>query len=137
MAKIYFVDVGIRNQLVRDLRPIDERADAGPVLEDWVFTELWKAMPSTAGLHYWRSTSKAEVDFVVDRGDLIIGIEVKAGNLGRPNIPRSARSFIEAYRPKVFFIVSKDITAADRIGTTQVRWLPAEEVAAAVAELLR
>jgi hypothetical protein len=136
-SKIYFVDIGIRNQLVHDLRPIDQRADAGPVLESWVFTELWKVLPSTAGLHYWRSTSKAEVDFVVARGDQIIGVEVKAGNLGRPNVPRSARSFMEGYRPKNFLIVSKDIVATDRMGATEIRWLGPQDVAAAVAELLR
>jgi predicted AAA+ superfamily ATPase len=98
---------------------------------------LWKILPSTAGLHYWRSTSKAEVDFVVARGDQIIGVEVKAGNLGRPNVPRSARSFIEGYQPKKFFIVSKDIVATYRIGATEIRWLGPPDVAAAVAELLR
>ncbi len=74
---------------------------------------------------------------MVARGDQIIGVEVKAGNLGRPNVPRSARSFIEGYQPKKFFIVSKDIVATYRIGATEIRWLGPPDVAAAVAELLR
>lgn len=56
---------------------------------------------------------------------------------GRPNVPRSTRSSIEGYQPKVFIIVSKDVVAVDRIGATQVRWLRPQEVAASVAELLR
>lgn len=134
--KLYFVDSGIRNQLLNDLRPMDERADAGAVLESWVFTELWKILPSTAGLHYWRSSSNAEVDFVLTHGETIIGLEVKAGNLQRPAVSRSSRSFIEAYRPSAFFVTSPEYAARDQIGPTEIRWIPPQEVASAVGELL-
>jgi hypothetical protein len=62
---------------------------------------------------------------------------VKAGYFGRRSVPRSARSFSVAHRPKVFIIVSKDIAAIDQIGTTRVHWLPPQDVAAAVADLLQ
>jgi hypothetical protein len=44
---------------------------------------------------------------------------------------------MEGYRPKNFLIVSKDIVATDRMGATEIRWLGPQDVAAAVAELLR
>ena len=39
------LDNGLRNQLVHDFRPVGERTDAGPLLENWVAGELSKALP--------------------------------------------------------------------------------------------
>jgi len=123
-SKIYLVDNGVRNQLVGDFRPLDERTtDAGPVLEGWVFTELWKLLPEGATLHFWRSASGAEVDFVVARGEEVVGIEVKAGALRRPNLPRAARSFLDAYRPRVFFLVNTGFEGEDEVRGSKVEWI--------------
>jgi hypothetical protein len=129
--KIYLVDTGIRNRLVHDFNPPAERADAGPLLGTWVFTELWKALPDGATLHFWRSASGAEVDFVVARGDLTVAVEVKAGG-ARPRFPRAARSFVEAYRPKALLMVQSGVSHQESEGATEVTWLRPEEVAAAV-----
>ena len=121
---------------MHDLRPTAARNDLGAVLEGWVFSELWKLLPSTAGLHFWRSTSKAEVDFVVSLGDLTIGVEVKAGRLGRPALPRSARSFVDAYQPQSFLVVCTDISHYEILGTTRVEWLHPRHLATRVTALL-
>jgi len=132
--KIYLVDIGVRNRLVHDFKSLSERADAGPALESWVFSELWKSLPDGASLHFWRSTSGAEVDFVVRRGDLTVAVEVKAGSAARPRFPRAARSFVEAYRPQTLFMVQGGLSHRQREGDTDVRWLSAPEIAAAVQE---
>ncbi len=121
--KVFFIDPGIRNRILHDFRSLDERTDAGAAMESWVFSELWKASPAGSGVSFWRSTSKAEVDFVLDLPHTLIGIEVKAGRLGRRTIPRAARSFIEAYRPACFFMVNGDIRGSERLGATEVRWI--------------
>ncbi len=127
--KIFLVDNGIRNQLVHDFRPLADRLDAGPLFENWIFTELWKALPPGATLHHWRSTSQAEVDFVVVRGDLIVGVEVKAGRLRRPTLPRASRSFIEAYEPAKFFVVNNGLSHQESLGQTEVCWITGPELA--------
>ena len=132
--KVFFVDQGLRNRLVHDFRLPGERADNGATLENWVFTELLKAAPADAGVHFWRSTSKAEVDFVLDLPGALVGVEVKAGRLGRRTIPRSARSFIEAYSPELFLILSADGEGAERIGNTKIRWIPPHHIGAVVRE---
>lgn len=119
--KVYLVDGGLRNQLVGDLRPLPGRADTGPLFEGWVFSELLKAMPDDASLHYWRSTSGAEVDFVVSAKDRPVGVEVKAGPLRRPGLPRGARSFIDAYKPSRFVVANATLDHAERLGETEVR----------------
>ena len=57
-------------------------------------------------LSYWRSKSKAEVDFVLEKAGALIGLEVKAQALTRPALSRSARSFIEAYGPDTVLTVA-------------------------------
>ena len=135
--KLFFIDNGIRHHLVGDLRPLEDRADSGSALENWVFSELWKALPPGADLHFWRSTSKAEVNFVVAARDTLIGVEVKAAHLGRPRISRSARSFIEAYVPRAFFIVNRGVSGGEDLGATAVRWMAPRELASSSSDLLR
>jgi predicted AAA+ superfamily ATPase len=135
--KIFLIDNGIRNHLVHDFQPPADRVDSGPTVENWVFGELRKTLPLELDIHFWRSTSKAEVDFVVDTGSAIVGLEVKGGAMGRPSIPRSARSFIEAYRPKHFLMISTDRFDPEHIGTTEVAWITLDEVASTVEELVR
>ena len=133
--KVFFVDQGIRHRLIHDFRSLKDRTDAGAVMENWVFTELWKTVPTDAGVHFWRSTSHAEVDFVLDLPRTLVAIEVKAGRLGRRTIPRAARSFIDAYHPAFFLIVSQDAAGSTMLGATEVRWVPPWRLPGAVAGL--
>jgi predicted AAA+ superfamily ATPase len=134
--KLYWVDCGLRNHLVRDFRPLAARTDAGALLENWVFTELWKALPESATLHFWRSTSGAEVDFVITQGETLVAIEVKAGDLGRATIPRPLRSFVEAYRPVAALIVNRGLEHHDSLGSTSIQWLAADQLVQAVTTIL-
>lgn len=135
--KVFFLDVGLRNRLVGELRPFEERGDRGAVLETWVFSELAKGLPFDATIAYWRTRSGAEVDFIVRDESRFMGIEVKASALGRPTLSRSARSFIEAYAPATFFVVNLALEHAERIGDTAVRWLPPWQLPSAIAARAR
>jgi predicted AAA+ superfamily ATPase len=134
--KLFFIDNGIRHHLVGDLRGLEDRPDSGKALENWVFGELWKELPADADLRFWRSTSKAEVDFVVSARASIIGVEVKAAHLDRARISRSARSFIQAYEPKAFIVVNRGITASEQLGPTEIRWMSPPEIAPGLADIL-
>jgi len=121
--KMYFIDTGLRNAVIGDFRAPRERTDAGPLLETWVFSELVKRLGPRGGLHYWRTRSGAEVDFVVETAHGPLGFEVKAGALASPRLSRSSRSFIEAYAPRRFFVINETLRHADRIGRSDVRWI--------------
>ena len=130
--KVFFADTGLRNAIVRQLGPFDDRIDRGPLFESWVGAELRKRLSPLLPddeLRYWRSRSGAEVDFVVNRGDRLLAFEVKACQMKRPQLSRSARSFIQAYAPSVFYVVNLALVASDRIGDTEVRWIPPEVLA--------
>lgn len=139
--KIYFADGGLRNLMVdRVDASFEHHPERGPVLETWVGGELRKHLsPLLPGqtLHYWRSKSGAEVDFVVALPDGPIGFEIKAAPLQRPKLSRSARSFIEAYAPKVFVVVNLALDETRRLGDTEVRWRPPEALADAAGLMAR
>ena len=96
--KLYFVDTGLRNVISKKFEVnID-----GKLFENYVLTELLK-MGFTP--KYWRTKSKAEVDFIVEKENNIIPIEVKIQTeFGK--IERGMQSFIEAYKPKKAIIVT-------------------------------
>ena len=123
-VKAFFIDNGVRNHLARNMAEnFSVRGDKGALLENWIFSELIKALPLSASLHYWRTRSGAEVDFVVAAGSEICAVEVKSGALRKSGLSRSARSFIEAYHPRFFYLVNMSLNAEASIGSTSVFYI--------------
>jgi predicted AAA+ superfamily ATPase len=79
-------------------------------MENFIFTELSKYInPLLDRIHFWRSKSQAEVDFVVIKGDKMIAIEVKATALKKVKISRSLRSFIQSYKPDKTIVINTSL----------------------------
>jgi len=96
--KLYFVDTGLRNSIVDNFGSEPD----GRLFENYVLSELIKAGFSPK---YWRTKSKAEVDFIVEKNSKLIPIEVKLN--AKPNkVGKSLRSFIETYKPKEGFVIT-------------------------------
>ncbi|MFQ5641735.1 MAG: ATP-binding protein, partial [bacterium] len=125
--KVYFIDTGLRNAIIEDFSSL--RPDKGVLYESYVFEELLKA---DLTFHFWRSKSKAEVDFVVKRDHSIIPIEVKAGH---PQITRSFRSFIQRYQPDRAFVVNSEVRDEGKLEATLVRKVFFSEVVDLVKEI--
>ncbi len=109
MPKVFFLDNGLRNAIFGGFEPSPGRADKGALWENAVFCELMKRLSLLDEVFYWRSKSRAEVDFVVRRRQRLLALEVKAGALHRPTLSRAARSFIAAYRPARFGVVNASL----------------------------
>ncbi len=60
----------------------------------------------------------------------LIGIECKAAALTRPELTRSARSFIQAHQPTHFVVVNLSLTLDAVIEGVPVAWRPAAWLAA-------
>ena len=81
--RLFLFDTGVRNALLR--RPLDVPLpdERGPLLEHFVACELHRRLrtlwPEAALFHY-RTRSGAEVDFVLEVGRDLWGIEVKASS---------------------------------------------------------
>ena len=96
--KVFFIDNGIRNQLLNSFSsPIELRPDKGQLFENWVFTEIWKVLPFQSDIKFWRSKSGAEVDFIIEHSGKTYAIEVKAGEMKMPTVRKSIHSFLSAY----------------------------------------
>ncbi len=103
--KIYFVDLGIRNTLIGDFNPIDLRADAGLLWENFLFVERRKLFANKAMVvtsNFWRSYSGAEVDYIEKTtNEELKGFEFKYGS---GSLSRGASSFTSEYGTKVQLI---------------------------------
>ena len=95
--KIYYLDTGMRNAIVNRF----DSTPHGGTFENYVLVELLKAGRKPK---YWRTKSKAEVDFVLEFDNQLIPIEVKSGGM-TGTITKSLRSFIETYQPEIAYVV--------------------------------
>lgn len=69
--KVYFYDLGIRNVLINDFRPLDLRPDAGAVWENLIIMGKWRSINYTRSnekIYYYRELAgkQKEVDLIVD-----------------------------------------------------------------------
>lgn len=119
--KTYYMDLGMRNCAINNFTEFDQREDKGKLLENFVFRQLIEGS-SEWKINYWRTTGKAEVDFVLTKGKKIVPVEVKlsGGKLGK-----SFYSFIKAYKPEKAIIVTLNEFREKSIGKTKVCWIPA------------
>ncbi len=118
--KLYFLDNGMRNAVIKNFQMINVRADAGYLRENYVASELVK---NDMELRHWRTKSKAEVDFIIEKNGEIYPLEIKS-NLNVPKITKSFRSFIEKYQPKKGFVACEKLFAKEKISGTTVFWIP-------------
>lgn len=76
-SKFYFFDTGVARYLQKRSRLKEQSPELGEVFEAWIHHELraYVDYHSEMSLHFWRTTTKIEVDFILNES---IGIEVKA-----------------------------------------------------------
>ncbi len=82
--KLYFCDPGLASWLVglRDPAHLTAHPLRGALFENWVVSELAKEQANRGedpSVHFWRDKEGHEVDAVVERGGVLHGIEIKAG----------------------------------------------------------
>jgi len=103
--KIFFIDNGFRNAIIDNFQEIENRSDKGQLNENFVSSEIVK---NEKEARYWRTKSKAEIDFILEKAGKIIPLEVKS-DLKEPKISKSMYSFSEKYKTKKVFILSKSL----------------------------
>lgn len=119
--KNYFIDLGLRNYLLVDFRAIKNRNDSGAIMENYAHN-LLNSLNLTLNLKYWRTKSKAEVDFVIEDEQKIYPIEVKY--VSKRIVGKSFYSFIDKFNPKAGIILTKDYLAEEKIKNTKVKFIP-------------
>jgi len=116
--KIYFNDLGLRNCLMNNFLPIDNRMDKGILYENYILNELKSNFDGK--INYWRTTGKAEVDFILQLNSEIIPIEVKS----QSKIRKSYLSFLKTYKPKTGVVFTEKEFKIKKIEETKVAFIP-------------
>jgi predicted AAA+ superfamily ATPase len=109
MPKVYFLDPGYRNSVLKSFARLEERVDNGGTLETILFTEMVKN--GKQDIRFWRTQSKQEIDFIVDDTQ---AFEVKMQ--ARKFSVHKYRAFLEAY-PEISLspVVLSDDSALDML----------------------
>jgi len=76
MPKVYLLDTGLRNCLLNNFQPLNERTDKGELWENTIFRLLADKYPEEE-IQYWRTSTGNEVDFVLPEYTTPKAIEVK------------------------------------------------------------
>jgi predicted AAA+ superfamily ATPase len=123
MPTFYFYDLGLRNFAGESSK--EGIIPDGFLFENFIFLLLRGRGDSfLRPVHFWRTKSGAEVDFVIEQGVNPVPIEVKYAAFRKPIIGKSLRSFIERYQPDRAYIVTKDYSHEVSIGATTVNFVP-------------
>ncbi len=102
--KVYFFDTGLRNYIVNDFRPLDERGDLGGLLENTVFEQLIK---NGYSFNYWRTKQKQEIDFILHlTGGKKLALEIK-NNF--KEIPRAFSAIKSIHKNMNFVVVARKV----------------------------
>ena len=123
MPKIYFCDSGIRNQAARNMDSLENRVDAGALVENCVYKSLFASSAIQEKIKFWRTKHGNEVDFVID-DQRPFGVEVKYRRIKKPRKPAGLRSFSAKYQTSVSIIVTRDLLAVSKETTQVFKYVP-------------
>ena len=89
MDKIYFYDTGIRNIVINQFSPMNERVDNGNIWENFIISERRK-FNSYQGkfkeYYFWRTYTGAEIDYIEEEDGKLEAFEIKF-NKSKKNPP--------------------------------------------------
>lgn len=107
-SKYFFVDIGMRNALIRNFNPLNIRTDAGELFENWFIIEKIKAagiFEKPANFYFWRTYDQQEIDLIEERGGKLIGYEVKWSPSKKISAPID---WTETYKGADFKLVTRE-----------------------------
>ncbi|EFK96334.1 conserved hypothetical protein [sediment metagenome] len=116
--KVYFIDSGFRNVCIDNFTK--ERSDKGQLYENFIYSELLK---KGIVAKYWNTKSYAEVDFIIEKDNRQIPIEIKS-SLKEKKLTKSYISFIEKYKPKEGYYLSLDFEGIKKVKNSKIIFLP-------------
>lgn len=82
MDKIYFYDLGVRNTLIDNLKPAEDRNDLGQLWENFLVVERLKHnayLQNYSTNYFWRTLTGAELDYIEENEGHLWGFEFKYG----------------------------------------------------------
>lgn len=106
-SKYYFYDNGIRNSLISNFNPFNQRNDVGQLWENFVVMERLKKQayePIFANNYFWRTWDKKEIDWVEEREGKLFAWEIKY----REQKIKRPTEFLQTYPNGKFNVINRD-----------------------------
>ncbi len=106
-SRYYFWDNGVRNALINNFNPLNQRNDLGMLWENFLFMERIKTKHYKrifSNDYFWRTYDQQEIDLVEERGGSLHGYEFKYS----PRKIKTPKAWEKAYPESTFQVVSKD-----------------------------
>lgn len=101
MPKVYLMDLGLRNAILKNYNAIPDRDDVGKLYENYIYRYFADTFPQSE-INYWRTQSGQEVDFILDGKR---AYEVKWN--GKQIMESKYQKFIESYPKVIMQFVSR------------------------------
>lgn len=115
--KLFFKDLGNRNLQISSFVALTDRVDGGALYENYIYNRLVNDLAITESLHFYRTQSKTEIDFVKASEDGLSIYEVKSGSYMQ--IPKAFGEFSSKYADrgiKSMTVINRD--NLDYLGST-------------------
>jgi hypothetical protein len=106
MDKIYFYDLGIRNAIIDNFKPLKDRIDPGQLWENFLVMERKKFIDYNklgGSSYFWRTQTGAELDYVEDRDGKLYGYEFKFND----KIVKAPKSWLDNYPGSEFKTINR------------------------------
>ncbi|RMB63438.1 ATP-binding protein [Dokdonia sinensis] len=106
--KIYFYDLGIRNAIINNWKPLALRQDTGAMWENFLIVERlkFKAYNSIfTNDYFWRTHAQQEIDFIEDYQGKLHAYEFKWNN---KRSVKFSKSFTSAYPDNKLMVVNQE-----------------------------
>ncbi len=108
-SKWYFYDNGIRNALLNDFKPFNNRSDQerGALWENFIISERLKRIKNNrlrTNQYFWRTYDKQEIDLIEEDNQLINAFEMKSGS----KTAKVPLAFAKNYPDATFETINRD-----------------------------
>jgi len=106
--KIYFIDNGIRNAVIKNFNPLSLRQDTGALWENFLISERMKANHYSGrwvNQYFWRTHAQQEIDYIEEYDGKLHAYEFKWNPTKRYRIPKT---FLNAYPESETAIITKE-----------------------------
>lgn len=106
-VKIYFYDLGIRNNLIQNYNSLKLRNDTGALWENLMIIERMKRNAYRqifANYYFWRTYDQKEIDFIEERDGKLFGYEIKWGD----KKSKEPKLWRETYKNAEFEIINRE-----------------------------
>ena len=100
--KVYFWDLGIRNQVINNFNSLDLRNDVGEMWENFCIAERLKKIKNEniqASTYFWRTYDQQEIDYIEEKDGNFLALECKWSKNKSAKIPKI---FMETYPNTTF-----------------------------------